>query len=211
MRKGGDFSATTFRVGGWAHDCTPMLTIVQDNTWELNFWQHKYCSFPHLNWKHLYGLTEAEMNWSQSSNLLEFIFAGDLQKLHAKEKKLSVRLLTLVLSVLWLTVFWRYAAYWQGLQLSLPLPAGGVEDHPSGQPEEHQDHPWRAPLPRHRSHSWTGERGQGLPESSVLLGEEADPLRPWKATSSAGWHRSQKLSVTWLMKIKTCCNLSCWE
>lgn len=49
----------------------------------------------------------------------------------------------------------RYAADQQGLQHTLPLPASGVQDHPSRELAEHQAHPWRASLPRDGSYvSW---------------------------------------------------------
>ncbi len=52
----------------------------------------------------------------------------------------------------WMSVDDRYAAHQQGLQHTLPLPAGGVEDHPSKQPEKPQAGAWRATLPAHGGH-----------------------------------------------------------
>lgn len=46
----------------------------------------------------------------------------------------------------------RYAANQQGIQHPLSVPAGGVKDHTSGQPEEHQACPGGAPLSRDGSH-----------------------------------------------------------
>lgn len=71
----------------------------------------------------------------------------------------------LVMCEFWLNVCCnRYATDQQGLQLPLSVPSGGVENHPTGQPEEHQAHSWRASLPGHRS-----DVSKVFTESKILL------------------------------------------